>query len=196
MSWRMFFFPILPKSRQARKIAKKLYAECVSQARQPIFYSELGVPDTIDGRFDMIALHAGLVVNRLRREGQEGGRIAQALFDEMFLNMEMACRQIGIGDLSVPKQIKKMMKAFQGRALHYEDAVKTGPVAVAEVLKRNLYATAPQLSQKILDAMADYVMECHSRLNSQELPQMKNGVISFAPLPCIESQNEKNSKAA
>lgn len=196
MSWRMFFFPILPKSRQARKIAKKLYARCVEQGRQPIFYSELGVPDTIDGRFDMIALHAGMIVNRLRREGRAGDRIAQAVFDEMFLNMEISCRQIGIGDLSVPKHIKRMMKAFQGRALHYDDAVKIGPGAVAEVLKRNLYATATIPSHQVLTLMADYVINAHKQVNNQALAVMEQGFVSFAPLPNIEDKNEKNSQAA
>lgn len=192
----MFFFPILPKSRRARASAKKLYSHCVEQARQPIFYSEMGVPDTIDGRFDMIALHAGLVVNRLRREGRTGDRIAQAVFDEMFLNMEISCRQIGIGDLSVPKHIKRMMKAFQGRALHYEDAVKVGQNAVAEVLKRNLYATTEMPSPVILALMADYVTESHKRVNNLGLEEMERGVVSFAPLPNIEDKNEKNSQAA
>ena len=144
----------------------------------------------------MIAFHAGIVVNKLRREGRTGDRIAQAVFDEMFLNMEISCRQIGIGDLSVPKQIKRMMKAFQGRALHYEDAVRVGPGAVAEVLKRNLYATTEMPSQDVLTLMANYVINAHKKVNEQALPEMEQGFVFFAPLPNIEDKNEKNSQAA
>ena len=177
----MFFFPILPKARASRKAAKKLYAAIVERSREPVFYAELGVPDTFSGRFEMIALHTGVAINRIRAEGNDGQSLAQALFDEMFLNMEIACRQVGIGDLSVPKQIKKMMKALQGRALIYDEAARSGTLSGA--VAKNLYATVEMPSAPVLEAMSRYVVECMQHMNTLSFADLQNGQINFPELP-------------
>lgn len=193
----MFLFPITPKGWKSRSRAKVLFKEIVAQARQTVFYADLDVPDTLDGRFEMIAMHTGLVINRVRTEGEEGTRFAQSLFDEMFLNMELSCRQIGIGDLSVPRHMKRMMVALQGRALHYEEAAEQGESAVADALKRNLYATVETPSQSTLLAVAQYFLACRSSLKAQSYEDIKNGRIAFAPLPIKESiSHEQNSQTA
>ncbi len=177
----MFFFPILPQKRASRKAAKRLFQFIMQRSREPIFFAELAVPDTFSGRFEMIALHNGLLINRVKDEGKYGHYLAQALFDEMFLNMEIACRQVGIGDLSVPKQIKKMMKALQGRALTYDQAAETG--VLPDALAKNLYATVERPSDTVLTQMSDYVLACRKDLEVQNLADMLNGQLSFAQLP-------------
>lgn len=179
----MFFFPLTPKGRASRKLAKKLYAQSVERAREPVFYESYSVPDSFTGRFEMVTLHAGLLINRVRGEGKDGELLAQSIFDDMFLNMEMACRQSGIGDLSVPKHIKRMMKAVKGRALSYEDAANLGIEELKAALAKNLYATVEKSSDDVLSTIAAYVMECRNGLNNQSFADIQAGQIHFAALP-------------
>ena len=89
-----------------------LYFALLQQARHAVFFRDWGVPDTVDGRFDMIVLHAMLVIRRLRQGGAEGQAVAQEMFDRMFLDFDRSLRELGVGDMSIGKQIKKMGKAF------------------------------------------------------------------------------------
>jgi len=91
-----------------------LYAAIVAQSRQTLFYAEWGVPDTLTGRFDMISLHMALVLRRLQREGATQSTFAQALFDLFFKDMDRSLREMGVGDISVPKRIEKMGGLFYG----------------------------------------------------------------------------------
>ncbi len=116
----------------------ELYGLAVAAARDPYFYAELGVPDTLDGRFDMVGLHAFLLIRRLSTE--TGGQpIAQAVFDAMFSDMDLNLREMGVGDLSVGRKVRVMWEAFHGRAHAYAEAMKIGPEALAEALERNLW---------------------------------------------------------
>src|SRR3546814_16169809 len=104
----------LPKPEKA--VAVALYRIIVAQARLPRLYSEHGVPDTLDGRFDMIILHAYLTSRRLKAMNTgESQTINQALFDLMFADMDSSLRASGIGDLSVGQQVKVRAQAFSGR---------------------------------------------------------------------------------
>lgn len=126
------------------------YRTIVAQARLPVFYAECGVPDTVDGRFELIALHAFLVLNRLKaaHDGGEGGVVrdfGQRLFDFMFADMDQALREMGVGDLSVGREVKRMAKAFYGRAAAYEAGLRpqAGEGGVlGDALRRNLFGTA------------------------------------------------------
>lgn len=185
----MFFFPITKKGRQNRKVAKKLYPQIVLRSRDPIFYRDLFVPDSFTGRFEMVTLHVGMVINRLREEGKDGERLSQALFDDMVLNMDMACRQTGIGDLGVPKQLKKMMTALQGRALTYQEAGIESSAALVDALNKNLYATVEAPPIEVGATMAKYMGECAAMLDKQTLADFMQGEISFAPLPELKGIN-------
>jgi cytochrome b pre-mRNA-processing protein 3 len=96
--------------------ADRLYGAAVAQARNPAFYVECRVPDTLDGRFDLIVLHLCLLIRRLRREGETGATLAQALFDTTFDDMDRSLREMGVGDLGVGRRVKAMASAFYGRA--------------------------------------------------------------------------------
>lgn len=117
-----------------------LYTGLVTAAREPFHYARLGVPDTLDGRFDLIALYAGLTIRRLQRAGGRGPRVAQALFDAMFSDMDISLREMGVGDLGVPKRVREMWEAFHGRALAYGAALDAGDAAaLAAALRRNVW---------------------------------------------------------
>ena len=93
----------------------------MAQARQPVFYESYGVPDSVDGRFEMIALHCYLLMRRLQAAGDKA--LSQKLFDIFFVSMDQSLREMGVGDLAVPKHMKRMMNGFNGRADGYEQAL-------------------------------------------------------------------------
>ncbi len=121
--------------------ARALYVSLVREARKPSLYGPEGAPDTVDGRFDLITLHAVLVFRRLRAAGEAGRHMSQLIFDVMFDDMDAALREMGTGDLSVGKKIREMGEAFYGRAKTYEAALDEGEEeALAAVIERNLFA--------------------------------------------------------
>jgi cytochrome b pre-mRNA-processing protein 3 len=124
----------LQAGREARRAqataAGRLYAEVVGEARSARWFAELGVPDTPEGRFEMIGLHAGLVLRRLRTEGPAGAALAQALFDLMFADMDAALRELGVGDLSVGKQVKRLAGQFYARLAGLDAVLGGGDSAV------------------------------------------------------------------
>jgi cytochrome b pre-mRNA-processing protein 3 len=128
--------------RARRETAHALYHALVTQAREPAFYAELGVPDTREGRLEMVMLHAILVVRRLRAEGEAGRELAQALFDLMFDDIDRHMREWGVGDLSVGKHVKRVAQTFYARAGALEPALEgdgDAVAALAPVLARNVY---------------------------------------------------------
>lgn len=121
--------------------ARQVYHGLVEAARRPFLYGDKGAPDSVDGRFDLIILHAVLVFRRLRGLGDESKHFNQLIFDIMFDDMDAALREMGTGDLAVGKRIKEMGEAFYGRAAAYEPALDAEDAeALALVLERNLFA--------------------------------------------------------
>ena len=184
----MFFKKLFGRSAPERDAAETLYRRAVEKARDPRFYLELGVADTVDGRFDMIVIHAMLIMRRLRDAHESGGRVAQALFDFMFQDMDRSLREMGIGDLSVGKHIKKMAKAFYGRAAAYEaglDAAEAGDEApLIAALEQAIYRHAPEI--KAIAAMAGYLTRIDGYLRTQEPARIAAGDVSLE-LPIISS---------
>jgi cytochrome b pre-mRNA-processing protein 3 len=125
-----------------RDAAQAIYAALVDRARDPRFYRDMGVPDTIDGRFDMIVLHVVLTLRRLRAIGGEGVELAQSLVDTLFADMDRSLREMGVGDLGVGRKVKVMSRAFHGRMLAYDAALAEGPEALVAALTRNVFASS------------------------------------------------------
>lgn len=146
------------KSNPQDSNARILYERVVSQARQPGFYRDCGVPDTVDGRFELIALHAFLVLHRLKAEPGDTEDLGQALFDVMFQDMDQSLRELGAGDLGVGPRVKRMAQGLYGRIAAYEAGLE-GPEGELETgLKRNLFGTAtPEPGQ--VQAMAAYLRD-------------------------------------
>ncbi len=133
------------RRRRFERAGYELYGAAVAAARQPWFYRELGVPDTLDGRFDLVGLHAFLVIRRLSALPPPGPDVSQAVFDAMFSDMDINLREMGVSDLAVGKRVTAMWEAFHGRAAAYEAAlagappVGDGDTALAEALARNVW---------------------------------------------------------
>lgn len=157
--------------------AAALYEKIVAQARHPRLYSELGVPDTLDGRFDMIVLHAFLVMHRLK--AGEAHDLSQRLFDAMFADMDRALREMGVGDLSVPGKVKKMASAFCGRVQAYDAAVEAGSEErLKAVLLRNIFSEEGADETQIA-ALAHYVRTNVAALSCAPVERLQEGAVEF-----------------
>ena len=120
-----------------RGTIEAIYGMIVAQAREPLFYAGLGVPDTVNGRFDMVLLHLWMVLRRLR-PAAGGAAISQALFDHFCADMDANLREMGVGDLTVPKRMHKFGEAFYGRSAAYDAALEAGGEALAQALCKNI----------------------------------------------------------
>jgi cytochrome b pre-mRNA-processing protein 3 len=159
-----------------------LYSAAVRAARVPVFYATLAVPDTLDGRFDLIGVHVALIIRRLRREPEPGPALAQAVFDAMFQDMDVSLRELGVSDLSVGKRVKAMWDAFHGRAGAYEAAMATGDqAALADALARNVWrGAAPDGADACLAA---HVLALAGHLAAQGADTLAGGQVTFLPAP-------------
>ncbi len=159
-----------------------LYGAIVAQARRPEFYEEFGIADTVEGRFDMIVLHLAIVVRRFRREPQ-GAALGRALLDAFGRDMDHNLREMGVGDLTVPKQMKRMMEAFYGRARSYESALAgDDPVALEQALVRNVFAGGEPRGAVWL---AEYVRRAAGQLDTVDGGQFLRGLLAFPELHAI-----------
>ena len=114
-----------------------IYGMIVTQAREPLFYRDLGVPDTVNGRFDLLLLHLWLVLRRLKSV-RSGTVLSQALFDQFCNDMDDNLREMGVGDLAVPKRMQAFGEAFYGRTAAYDMALTERSEALAQALCKNV----------------------------------------------------------
>jgi cytochrome b pre-mRNA-processing protein 3 len=125
------------------KTAAGLYGSIVTQARIPAFYADARVPDNMEGRFGMIGVHMFLVLERIRTEGDKGSEFARALLETMMTDLDDSMREIGIGDMGVPRRVKKAAAALHEQLDAYRAAAdQTGPGALEEALSRYVYRDA------------------------------------------------------
>jgi cytochrome b pre-mRNA-processing protein 3 len=165
--------------RSARKAADRAYRRVVEQARQPIFFTDFGVPDTLDGRFELICLHAFLYLHRLKAERPQSSRLCQSFFDRMFADFDRSLREMGIGDLSVGKHIKRMARAFYGRIRAYEEGLAGGDAALGSAIARNVFGTVVEPAAAAA-AMAVYVGDSARQLSRQAAAELLAGNVCFA----------------
>ncbi len=155
--------------------AERLYGAIVAAARQAKFYANWHVPDTLDGRFDMISLHVFLVLDRLRGHGKAADDMRQRLTDTFFLDMDRSLREMGVGDLSVGKKVRKMAEVFYGRVKAYAAALEAGG-DLDDALRRNVYA---DVDGAPVAALADWVREARSGLQVQAVEDVLAAKVMF-----------------
>jgi cytochrome b pre-mRNA-processing protein 3 len=156
------------------------YARIVERAREPAFYLGWGVPDTLDGRFELLALHVFLVLNRLKREPGEAAVFAQELFDTMFADLDSALREMGAGDLGVGRRVQAMAKGLYGRIVAYDRGLGDEAEMTA-ALRRNLFGTAAASAAQVA-AFGAYARRQAVGLAAQPVTALIAGAIAFAPL--------------
>ena len=165
----------------ARAAAADLYRAVVAQSRTPEFYTSGGVPDSLDGRFDLVALHVALVIARLGKSAPALDDLAQSLFDEMVANLDVGLREAGVGDMGVGRRMKRLVSAFYGRARAYDAALgEARDGALIEALRRNLFR-AGEPADETVAAMAGYVRSQFDGLRTQPDEELRRGRIGFLP---------------
>lgn len=163
--------------------ARRIYAVIVARARCGRFYRDFGVPDTVDGRFEMIVLHAFLVLRRLKADGGASDPLGQELFDVMFDDMDVNLREMGAGDMGVGKRVRKMVQAFYGRIAAYDGALDGNDAHLAEALGRNLYGTISAPPDDAVDALARYVRRQAEHFEAVDAGLVRSGGFAFAEMP-------------
>jgi len=173
---RLFYAVAMPP--WIRRAAAGLYACAVDQARSPVFYERGGVPDTLDGRFDMVVLHVWLLLVRLRESGVN--RILQrALQEAAVADYDRSLREMGVGDLSVGRRVREMARAQAGRLQAY-DAALGDDAALQETLIRNIWrGQSPGAAQ--VRGLAKEVRRQHLYLENWDRSALEAGRAGFLP---------------
>ncbi|MDA1321838.1 MAG: ubiquinol-cytochrome C chaperone [Proteobacteria bacterium] len=158
-------FKTLFKRQSQDRQVQALYALAVEQARQPDFYTHLGVADRIDARFELYTLHVLLLFVRLKQEGERGADLAQKLFDAYVSSLDNVLRELGVGDVSVGKKMRKLGEALYGRMSAYEKALRAGDRdGLQASIARNVFESE---DAAVGEALTRYAVESHDRLTRQ-----------------------------
>jgi cytochrome b pre-mRNA-processing protein 3 len=169
------------RPRPARAIGQALYQRVVDQSRTPALYADLGAPDTAEGRFEIYSLHVVLLIERLRGHGEHAAEVSQALFDAYVKSLDHALREMGVGDLSVGKKMRKLGEALFGRARSYEQAFHALPATelLEALLIRTIFADADTAAAPRLAA---YVLDQRTHLAAQDLDRLLAGEVDWRPV--------------
>ena len=167
-------FPLFRRSKRGDSISG-LYGMIVAQARMPSFYRDYAVPDTVNGRFELIVLHLTLLLDRLAHDPKLR-HLGQAAFDQFCQDMDHNLREMGVGDLAVPKEMRRMGEAFYGRAQAYRAALATADdSALAEALARNIYGGSTPLPA--VARLAAYMREAVRDLKAQDSARLEPAAV-------------------
>lgn len=176
-------FPLFGRRRAKanQQLIERLHGEIVAAVRRPAFYLDCGVADTFEGRFELLVLHAGLLLRRLNEAEAPGPEVAQELVDTLFRRLDADLRELGVGDLAVPKRMKKLAEAFLGRSAAYEAAFGAGEEALAAALSRNIFDGGPGGT-----ALARYALAARARLAETSLEAC---LLDPLPFPALATPN-------
>ncbi len=174
------------RSRSTRLAARDLYSEIIAQARQPLFYEYFGVPDSVEGRFDLLALHSFLVMARLKGAGgsdSPGGHFANKVFSTMVEDLDSNLRELGVGDLTVGKKVRGLTEAFLGRAASYDEALKASDgELMARAVARNILGDEQYAKSQTAQSLAAYIFAVDQKLAGQKIERLMQGVVVFPPV--------------
>ena len=162
-------FGILSRNRHKNKEAELCYALCLSQARDPVFYTDMSVPDTFDGRFEILLLHVFIL---MRVAGDMETDFNQSLFDVFFKDMDQTLREMGIGDMGIAKRMRKMMKGFNGRVHAYRHDLEQG-------IRTNVYGTCDAPDEQGVTLLKAYIEDTIKELSNMPFLSIKNAQLTF-----------------
>jgi cytochrome b pre-mRNA-processing protein 3 len=177
--WAQTMFQRLRSRESPRGNIRRLYGAIVARARAPAFYADYGVPDTVAGRFDMVVLHVYLVFRRLAQAGESAAALGQEVFDLFIEDMDASMRELGVGDLSVPRKVRAMAESYYGRAAAYDAAlIEAEDGKLAEALLRNVFA-GNRKAKAGAERLARYARLAAERLGAASNDTMAAGVFAF-----------------
>jgi cytochrome b pre-mRNA-processing protein 3 len=169
--------------RANRNLIDQFHGKIVAAARRPALYADLGVPDTFEGRFEMVTLHAGLVMRRLMNLSGTGAELAHELADSVFRHFDVALRETGLGDIAVAKRLKRMAEAFYGRNKAYGEGLdEPGSDRLAAALARNVYGVADVALAPKAPRLAQFVRAAVGALDQTPLETFAAGEVEFPEL--------------
>lgn len=177
----------LAQRRRRKRTAQNLYGSIVALSRRPQLYAVIGVPDTVEGRFEMLVIHMFLVLDRLQREGEHCKPLAQKLVDEFFSDLDTTIRELGVGDFTVPKKMRRLAEVFDQRLHAYRAAIEGAPSNdLLKLLADNLEL---KNSGKRSPAarLADYMRQSVKGMDRQSVGELLNGLASGEALAPIEN---------
>lgn len=170
--------------------ARKLYGSNVTQARRQPFYADWGIPDTPQGRFEMVVLHLVLVVRRLTREGTAGERLARALNETFIADMDDSMREMTFGDLRVPREIKQVTAALLDRHKAYSDALQDRHGQKLQEALAGQLRYLGDSEQFAMVALADYMHRAASTLDSISGSRLLEGHLEW-PDPANNGSSQR-----
>lgn len=165
------------QKRQDRETADRLYTAIVEASRQPVFFRRFGVPDTVDGRFEMLSLHMFLGLGRLVDNGGADRALAQRVMELFVRDMDAALREMGVSDLKVPKRMKSLYGSFGGRIAGYSLALGEGGSALHETVARNIFPDGGREGDVL--AIAAYVEAAHRFVGRSDADALRSGTVAF-----------------
>ena len=175
MIWNLF-----KRKKANQALVERQYAELTGAARSEVFYETMGVPDTVMGRFEIISLHLFLYLRRTGTAGEAAKGLAQDLVDAFFEDVDHSIRELGIGDMGVPKRMKKLAKMFYGRVSSYSQALDAGDrQALAEALRRNIHPESGEDAPS-MQALADWTLATARSLEDVSDETLAAGGLEFS----------------
>ncbi len=183
MIWTLF------KRKKANQVlVEQQYERLTGAARSPVFYEAMDVPDTVMGRFEMITVHLVLYLRRTQSAGPAANGIAQDIVDAFFEDVDHSIRELGVGDLSVPKRMKKFARMFYGRAKSYGEALESGDAAaLAEALRRNIYPEQTETAPS-MQVLSDWMARTARQLEDEPEETLAAGRLVFPAAERLEAR--------
>lgn len=162
--------------------AQNLYGAVVTGARNPMFYWNMRVPDTPEGRFELVALHLFLALERVKDQGEAGQALAQRTIETFVTDMDDCMREMGVGDMVVSKKVKRAAAAFYERSRLYRAALgDEGDAALIRAIEASI---EPAVSQPVdAPAIAAYMRAAQLAIAAMPLDALAEGQVSFPQLP-------------
>ncbi len=178
----MFFNSYLITKHQKRNLIDIFYQKIVHVSRNKVFYTKLNIPDTLDGRFDLLALFSIILTFSLSSSGKKGIELSQILFDKIFLDLDLSLRELGAGDAGVHIKIKNMIRSYMGRQKAYctcfekDDYIKLEKSIIRNIYRNvNEYDNGPKL-------LVNYCMKCIYYFKNKDVEYFKSSKFNFPEL--------------
>lgn len=173
-------FPFSSTKRGERQAAACIYAAALAAARRPALFTHYGVPDTLEGRFEMVTLHLFAVLHRLMHDPGDDPDLARHVSESFVEDMEGAYREMGVSDLSVPKRMRKLYGAFAGRIGAYREALKDANGGLAAAIERNVFPDAPEARNAA--ALAAFLSEAVGAVRTADMAALRRGEVPYPAL--------------
>lgn len=169
---------IFKQKKSRNRVADELLAKISSQARDPAFFGEGKTADTLDGRFEIVTLHAVLVLRRLRDFGPDGKKLANTLYTRLFSQFDHALRETGVSDVSIARKMRQLGETYLGRARAYDEALSGGEESLKDALARNLAGVVS--NEGFICELADYVRKNAQFLSEQLDKDLLDGTVTWS----------------